>query len=299
MGLESTSFFDGLDETWPTGNDPTNKGDDHIRLLKNVIKNVFPGVGANGFAEAITANEDELNILDGATLTTAELNLLVGLTASLSGLTSTAAELNKLDGATVSTAELNKLTGSSGAAMFAGDAFAKTSGAMTFEDGVKILFGTGGLESELSSDGTNTIWNFFSDKDLILQDATVSRFLFDISVGDFHADGDIVAFSTSVGSDPKLKKDIQSIQNAADKVKRLEGVTFKWKKNGEASAGLLSDAVERVLPEAVKTVDDISKPGETYQSVNYNAVVGLLVGAINELSDRVKFLERDKYDNAS
>ena len=53
----------------------------------------------------------ELAVLDGITATTAELNLLDGLTASLSGLTATAAELNILDGATVTTAEINILDG--------------------------------------------------------------------------------------------------------------------------------------------------------------------------------------------
>lgn len=53
----------------------------------------------------------ELAVLDGITSTTAELNLLTGLTDSLSGLTATAAELNLLDGATVTTTEINILDG--------------------------------------------------------------------------------------------------------------------------------------------------------------------------------------------
>jgi len=48
--------------------------------------------------------EDELEILDGATLSTAELNILDGATLST-------AELNILDGATLSTAELNYVDG--------------------------------------------------------------------------------------------------------------------------------------------------------------------------------------------
>lgn len=67
MGLETSTFLDGLDETWPTGGDPTNKGDDHIRLLKAVLKTTFPGANLNGFEKAITASEDELNFVDGVT----------------------------------------------------------------------------------------------------------------------------------------------------------------------------------------------------------------------------------------
>jgi len=53
---------------------------------------------------AVTASAAELNKLDGASVTTAQLNVLGALTAS-------AAELNKLTGCTTSTAELNYVDG--------------------------------------------------------------------------------------------------------------------------------------------------------------------------------------------
>lgn len=67
MGLEAANFIDGLDQTWPTGIDPINKGDDHIRLVKKVIKDTFPGAGGDGFAEAIVALEADLNNTTGST----------------------------------------------------------------------------------------------------------------------------------------------------------------------------------------------------------------------------------------
>ena len=63
-------------------------------------------------------NATEFAILDGATVTTAELNLLDGVTWTLTDydtLTSTAAELNILDGATVTVAEVNILDGDTAA----------------------------------------------------------------------------------------------------------------------------------------------------------------------------------------
>lgn len=67
MGLESndTNTIDGLDQTWPLGNDPTLDGDNHIRLLKRVLKAIFPGEGGNGFSEPIVATETEINYLTG------------------------------------------------------------------------------------------------------------------------------------------------------------------------------------------------------------------------------------------
>lgn len=100
MGLETATYITDLVSNNPLGTDSKAQGDNHIRLLKSVLKAQFPNLGS----AAVTATAAELNKLDGATATTAELNILSGVTA-------TAAELNKLDGCTSSTAELNLLTG--------------------------------------------------------------------------------------------------------------------------------------------------------------------------------------------
>lgn len=88
MALETGSFISDLIATNPTGTDPRNQGDDHIRLVKSVLKSTFPNVTG-----AMLATQVELNILDGALVSTAELNIL-------SGATLTTAELNFLDGVT-------------------------------------------------------------------------------------------------------------------------------------------------------------------------------------------------------
>lgn len=252
MGLETATYISELNNSFPLGGDPINKGDDHLRLLKSVLQSQFP----NFAAAAMSASEAELNILDGVTASTAELNTLVGQTTPA------------------------VQTGVNSALL----------------DDILLQFGTAGAESEISSNGTNTIWNLKANKDLIINDDGTSRFLFDSSLGDFHADGDLFAFSTSVGSDPKLKQNIKPIQGALDKVYELHGIEFEWKKNGEASAGLLSTDVKAVLPVAVKDVISLGETenedkGETYESVNYNAVIGLLVEAIKELTDKVEKLE--------
>ena len=67
MGLESndTNTIEGLDQTWPLGNDPTLDGDNHLRLIKRVLKAMFPGEGGSGFSEPIIATETEINHLTG------------------------------------------------------------------------------------------------------------------------------------------------------------------------------------------------------------------------------------------
>ncbi len=44
MGLESSTYIDGLVATNPLGTDNRNQGDDHIRLIKSTIKSSFPDV---------------------------------------------------------------------------------------------------------------------------------------------------------------------------------------------------------------------------------------------------------------
>lgn len=127
MGLETVSNgrISELVDTNPVASDKVNKGDDHIRNIKKVIKDTFSGinaengVGDNLLSEPVTANSRELNILDGATVTTAELNILDGATVTtaelnvLDGISEDleAADLNILDGVTATTDELNHVGG--------------------------------------------------------------------------------------------------------------------------------------------------------------------------------------------
>ena len=85
MGLETASYIDQLVAENPLGTDSKAQGDNHIRLLKSVLKTQFPNLGQevvettaaqlNTLTE-ITASIDELNKLDGVTSTTAQLNLV-------------------------------------------------------------------------------------------------------------------------------------------------------------------------------------------------------------------------------
>ena len=73
MALESASYISELTATNPTASDSVAQGDDHLRLLKTVLKTQFSGLTGT---TAIASSEAELNILDGVTATAAELNYL-------------------------------------------------------------------------------------------------------------------------------------------------------------------------------------------------------------------------------
>ena len=170
----------------------------------------------------------------------------------------------------------------------------KTSGNLDFNDNIKLRFGTSGGESELYSNGSHTYWELNGNKDLYITDEGTNRFLFDGSVGDFHADGDIIGFSTSV-SDERLKENIQVMKGALSKVEQINGVTFSFKHNGKKSAGVIAQQIQSILPEAVseRPLPLITESTEDlYKTVEYDMLHALLIEAVKELSAEVKELKK-------
>lgn len=58
MALETADFIDQLDENNPAINDPVGRGDDHVRLVKHVLKTTFPN-----FSGAVTLTDAEIDAL--------------------------------------------------------------------------------------------------------------------------------------------------------------------------------------------------------------------------------------------
>jgi hypothetical protein len=113
---------------------------------------------------------------------------------------------------------------------------------------------------------------------------------------------------TSNYSDERLKTNIQVIPNALEKVCSLRGVTYTANTlaesfgytNKEIQVGVLSQDLEKVLPEVVKPAPfdrifiegiEISKSGQEYKTVHYERIVPLLIEAIKELNSQVKELK--------
>jgi hypothetical protein len=102
--------------------------------------------------------------------------------------------------------------------------------------------------------------------------------------GNITTAGTINALIFNSTSDENKKTNIKVIPNALGIVENIRGVTFDWKSNSLPSAGLIAQDVEKYLPELISTTDDA-------KTLNYNGVIGVLVEAIKELSDRIKVLE--------
>ena len=115
------------------------------------------------------------------------------------------------------------------------------------------------------------------------------------SNGDFHANNDIIAFSTTA-SDMRLKTDIEPITDALEKINALTGYTFTYDYNGRKSAGLLAQEVEEVLPSAVFDKKLVFKENDNqeYKTLQYDQTIALLVQSIKELKSEIDILKRNK-----
>ena len=92
--------------------------------------------------------------------------------------------------------------------------------------------------------------------------------------------GTITASDFIIPSDKRLKSDIKKIPKALDKVKELSGYTYTI--NEKPSVGVIAQEVLKILPETISTRDD------GYYAVSYHGLIGLLIEAVKELSEKVK-----------
>ena len=106
-----------------------------------------------------------------------------------------------------------------------------------------------------------------------------ARVSWNISTGDFTAAGNVTAYS-----DAKLKENVKTIENAVDLVNQMRGVYYDRIDTGEAGVGVIAQELRDVVPEVVKENDGTL-------SVAYGNLVGVLIEAVKELSNKVAALE--------
>ena len=102
-------------------------------------------------------------------------------------------------------------------------------------------------------------------------------------------------------SDRDLKDNIQVIDNATDRIRKMNGYTYTLKENGMPYAGVIAqealEAIPEVVGSAMKYQDGASgsegEEGERYYTVDYSGVTGLLVQVARESDDRITALEEE------
>lgn len=103
----------------------------------------------------------------------------------------------------------------------------------------------------------------------------------------FYTSGNQTLYATNfnTASDEKLKKNVKTIENALNIIQHIRGVEFEWKQSGEKSYGVIAQEIEKILPELVKEVED-------QKTVNYIAMIGILIQAINEMNTKYEELKQ-------
>ena len=113
------------------------------------------------------------------------------------------------------------------------------------------------------------------------------------STNNLFVTGDITAFA----SDIRLKTNIETIDNAIEKVLKLSGFTYEFNEKGQEigfesgvrHSGVSAQEVQAVLPEAVAPA-----PGnDEYLTVKYEKLVPLLIEAIKDLKGEITELRQE------
>jgi hypothetical protein len=150
-----------------------------------------------------------------------------------------------------------------------------TQGQLGISFGVHRGSGFGSTEEALriTSNRNLTVTNNISSGGSITSSNNIS------SGGNITASGTITA-----NSDKKLKENIQTIENALEKVLSLRGVEFDRKDSQEHQIGVIAQEVEKIIPEVVY--------GDETKSVAYGNLVGLLIEAIKEQQKQIEELKK-------
>jgi hypothetical protein len=109
---------------------------------------------------------------------------------------------------------------------------------------------------------------------------TATAFTFNASTGTLTVGGDL-----NSGSDERLKKNIETIENALSTIENVRGVKFTWKESNKKSLGVIAQELEQVLPELVS--------GDENKTVTYNGLIAVVIEAIKELKLRIEILEEN------
>ena len=100
---------------------------------------------------------------------------------------------------------------------------------------------------------------------------------------------DIVAKlnTLTVPSDIRIKENLEEITDASEKVRLLKAYTYNLIGHDRRSAGIIAQDLAKVLPEGV-----VTNPDTGIMSVDYSAVIALLVNALNEKQSDIEQLTK-------
>jgi len=243
---------------------------------------ITPTASSNNIG-GVTLNANNIsasgsNLIGGVTLNGNNISTSGGISASgsnlIGGVTLNASNISASGSNLIGGVTLNASNIVTSGTVSASNASAHNLGAVNFTNGVisgvTSMSNTGSAAISTIGESVRPVTNIFA--------ASISNSPnLTLTVGTSVTSGDFIA-----SSDRRLKSDISTISNALDIVKGLRGVYFTRLGQTKRSVGVIAQEVEEVLPEVVHTGDDDMK------SVSYGNIVGLLIEAVKELSEKME-----------
>lgn len=113
--------------------------------------------------------------------------------------------------------------------------------------------------------------------------------------GNITASGEITAYSSS---DIRLKQNIQPLNQSLELINKLNPVSYNWNekakelnqnKDEKKDVGVIAQELEKVLPNLVHNIYN-----DEFLAVDYVKLIPYLIGAIQELTDKINKLENNK-----
>jgi hypothetical protein len=89
----------------------------------------------------------------------------------------------------------------------------------------------------------------------------------------------------TVPSDERLKENFNNLENALGIIMALNIYNFNWKGTNVEDIGLIAQEVEKVFPQAVKTLENGVKV------IDYNKFIALIIKAIKEIKEEIDNLK--------
>ena len=159
---------------------------------------------------------------------------------------------------------------------------------------------------------TSTTMDFWTN-------STAKKFMME-SDGDFHADGDVLAESTSV-SDRRLKTNLVEItpKESLEKLLSLQGYEFEWKhKEDGVHYGLIAQDIEKVLPHAItekkvpfydgtalgnqpskykkEWLKEQGIEDDKYKTARYSEIIPVIIEGMKELQKQIDELKLNSHE---
>ncbi|MFT3973158.1 MAG: tail fiber domain-containing protein [Amaricoccus sp.] len=285
MGLEAASKISQLNAAWPLGTDPRSQGDDHLRLIKSVMKadalsKDDGGIMAGGlsFGEGIS-----LNFPDATGVQRQALRAAAGV-LTLGNASFTSQQINGVWSFNTFNGSFLNLTGNlsvGGTTTLTGTATTSTLGTPSYSSaadaaGYQMAAGIGTLSvSAVSTAGaaTNTIQTFYGGANVFAVRRT----------------GNVLNANNSYGalSDERLKQDIADATPKLADLLKLRIVNFSLSDDPEhqKQIGVIAQEARAVFPALVEADEDGTL------SFKYSVLVPILVKAVQELAAQVEQLK--------